>query len=484
MKRSNSNINIATAAGATSNNKRSARAMTMPSVSASLSSLVDLMSAGITPQPTPPKRIRVAAPPQCAAAAAAPPSAPYAASALQPKLVPVGASNVQIDQSGLSASWAALYDEGAMVRGNVAVTKGKWYYEVRAVTAGRMSIGWASSSANEKLGVGGDRRSWGFDGCSTWKIHNGRREYYGHSWYQGDIIGVALDADLGTLRFSINGVDQGIAFTNVTAAGVGSLCPAASLHPYQTLVFNFGAEDFCFPPDGYEPLYCKLLPDGRLVLESLFEKYRKLSAEEDATNNPAAASSCDVIKGAGFIKLSEDLGVSGDYDPLPLLLAWKLGAQRQWELSHDEWVSTFSKLGAGTLEQIKAQMCGWKETLRRDDDAWGRFYLYVFDYIRGEQKTLTLQEATSVWDILDIGSRWKLYPRWLDFLARSSAQSKAPSCISRDTFRELLPFVRAFPEAVDRAHYDAEAAWPTILDEFVEYLGECGPSAEAAATPL
>jgi hypothetical protein len=50
---------------------------------------------------------------------------------------------------------------------------------------------------------------------------------YGSSWTTGDKITVLLDMDAGTVSFGKNGVDQGIAFTGVTAAQIPFCSPLA-----------------------------------------------------------------------------------------------------------------------------------------------------------------------------------------------------------------------------------------------------------------
>ncbi|KAK9989764.1 hypothetical protein SO802_030003, partial [Lithocarpus litseifolius] len=44
--------------------------------------------------------------------------------------------------------------------------------------------------------------------------------------------------------------------------------------------------------------------------------------------------------------------------------------------------------------------------------------------------------------------------------------------ISRNTWSQLLEFARTVDPAL--TNYDAEGAWPYLIDEFVEYLNENG----------
>lgn len=83
-----------------------------------------------------------------------------------------------------------------------------------------------------------------------------------------DVIGVLVDMDLLEMKFFINGVDLGAAFTNFQASG---LFPAVSLNVRQCLRVNFGQEMFMYPPDmvdhlPYRPVRDALLWKGRKKL--------------------------------------------------------------------------------------------------------------------------------------------------------------------------------------------------------------------------
>ena len=84
------------------------------------------------------------------------------------------------------------------------------------------------------------------------------RSGYGQSWQiVGDTIGIAFDADNGTVRFYNNGVDQGIAFSNIdTSNGLHYICQFDDSNTgHSEQMWNFGQKPFKFsPPDGFQPL--------------------------------------------------------------------------------------------------------------------------------------------------------------------------------------------------------------------------------------
>ncbi|KAG7385721.1 hypothetical protein PHYPSEUDO_001175 [Phytophthora pseudosyringae] len=149
----------------------------------------------------------------------------------------------------------------AAARHCCALTKGKWYYEVRLVTAGVVQVGWADSTfeANSETGdgVGDHERSWAYDGARQVKWSGGKDDQYATdgSWGKNDVIGCLLDLDEGTVSFTRNGVDLGVAFRNVkhTSSDQGFF-PAISVEQTEILLVNIGSQPFLYGVSGFEPV--------------------------------------------------------------------------------------------------------------------------------------------------------------------------------------------------------------------------------------
>jgi hypothetical protein len=95
---------------------------------------------------------------------------------------------------------------------------GKWYWEGTWITSGSGSspiIGLAQAGFENTQGATGELgyRANGnkFDQAAT-------ETAYGSTWTTGDVIGVAVDMDAGTIAFYKNGTSQGTAFTTVLTA--------------------------------------------------------------------------------------------------------------------------------------------------------------------------------------------------------------------------------------------------------------------------
>jgi SPRY domain len=137
---------------------------------------------------------------------------------------------------------------------------GKWYWETEWVTNGGGSspiFGLAQhgydQGANGLLGYrsGGDRFS-----------ETGSQSAYGATWAAGDIIGIAVDMDAGTLRFQKNGADQGVAFSTVLTALVQPVRPMVRVNiGGDVFRMNFGQRAFSnTPPAGFVALCTANLP--------------------------------------------------------------------------------------------------------------------------------------------------------------------------------------------------------------------------------
>ena len=150
--------------------------------------------------------------------------------------------------------------------GTIAVTSGKWYAECTVTTVGNWSgssdyIGVSNNAVTAGLGTyNGPLRDAGYTYVSNGqKSVNGTNSSYGATYTTGDVIGIALDADAGTIEFYKNGTSQGVAFTSMTNTGgylFGSTLSNNGVHD-----FNFGQRPFAYtPPTGYVALNTFNLP--------------------------------------------------------------------------------------------------------------------------------------------------------------------------------------------------------------------------------
>ena len=170
-------------------------------------------------------------------------------------------------------------------QGTFAVSSGKWYWEVNVIsitTASTPMIGIKdlTVSGHESQIFSGSS-VYAYYGNSGNKYNSGNLGSYGATYTAGDIIGVALDLDAGTLTFYKNNSSQGTAFSSLS--GEYTLHLGTGYYAWVGVV-NFGQDgtfagnetaqgnsdengigDFYYsPPSGHLALCSSNLPDTTL----------------------------------------------------------------------------------------------------------------------------------------------------------------------------------------------------------------------------
>lgn len=145
----------------------------------------------------------------------------------------------------------------------IPVISGKWYWEATVSTVGvSVQVGVSNNEIYAGLGTyTGAFSDKGYayraDGA---KILNGVSQgAYGASYTSGDVIGVALDADSGSITFYKNGTSQGVAFSGTSYTG-GYFFGFMGING-SVLNANFGQRPFSYaPPTGFKALNTFNLP--------------------------------------------------------------------------------------------------------------------------------------------------------------------------------------------------------------------------------
>jgi len=158
-------------------------------------------------------------------------------------------ANGNLDTSRATASWASC-------RATVGMTSGKWYWEISGTGTYNSSngplIGISKASASLSTYPGGDANGWGYYSANGLKYTSTTGSSYGSTWTGTDVIGVAFDADNGTLTFYKNNTNQGTAFTGLTS---GPYFPAMGIYGTATVYCNFGQRAFAYTaPSGFKAL--------------------------------------------------------------------------------------------------------------------------------------------------------------------------------------------------------------------------------------
>jgi hypothetical protein len=174
-------------------------------------------------------------------------------------------SNANLTFAGARTASGSYY-----TRSTVAVTSGKWYWEVTPTDVGagpNLAIG--IQSLPSALTGGGSLmlNGYGYSADGN-KYNNAGSSAYGASWTNGDVIGIAYDATAGTITFYKNNTSQGTAFTGITAGTYTPVIEMSTGGVARTVAgsVNFGQQPFTYtPPTGFVALNTFNLPTSTIV---------------------------------------------------------------------------------------------------------------------------------------------------------------------------------------------------------------------------
>jgi hypothetical protein len=157
--------------------------------------------------------------------------------------------------------WTSPTAEAQAV-GTMYVSSGKWYWEMVENTSGACGFGIAKDTTNinsATLNTGAYLYY-----TSGIKVDAAVSSAYGASWANGDLIGIALDLDAGTITFYKNNVSQGVAFTGLSGNFTALIYDGTS-GSTPTFDANFGQRPFSYtPPTGFKSLNTFNLPDSTI----------------------------------------------------------------------------------------------------------------------------------------------------------------------------------------------------------------------------
>lgn len=135
--------------------------------------------------------------------------------------------NIRISNSALSVTYMSNENWSTALGSNgFAYGVNYWEVQIDSACTSYIFIGVARREVNLSSFLGGDEHGWGYIGDRAVYHRRVKSKVYGEPFATGDVIGVTLDMNKGTLSFSRNGIDLGIAFEGLS----GVLYPAVSFY--------------------------------------------------------------------------------------------------------------------------------------------------------------------------------------------------------------------------------------------------------------
>jgi hypothetical protein len=169
-------------------------------------------------------------------------------------------SAFSISNGNLDLTTSSVYN--TICASTFGLSSGKWYWEITINSGAGAGIGVCTSAVNLANFLGGTSASRSYDWTGQ-KYPGGAS--YGASYTVGDIIGVAIDVDAGTLVYYKNGVSQGTAFTDLAGStwfpAIGDQGAGADV----VISANFGQRPFAYPLSGFKALCTTNLPEPTIA---------------------------------------------------------------------------------------------------------------------------------------------------------------------------------------------------------------------------
>jgi hypothetical protein len=149
---------------------------------------------------------------------------------------------------------------------SMGMSSGKWYFETTITTVGAISVvgicGTQPGPTNYPYYLS-DGYAYIYSGT---KANNNTQSAYGATYTSGDIVGVAFDADSGSLTFYKNGVSQGVAYSSIPAKTYYFCVYGRTAGSANNCSANFGQRPFAYtPPSGFKSLCTFNLPAASIV---------------------------------------------------------------------------------------------------------------------------------------------------------------------------------------------------------------------------
>ncbi|XP_065868811.1 uncharacterized protein [Euphorbia lathyris] len=183
--------------------------------------------------------------------------------------------------------------------------------------------------------------------------------------------------------------------------------------------------------------------------------------------NSYANRSSGLIDPEGIEALCSDMQVDHT-DVRILMLAWKMKAEKQGYFTLEEWRRGLKALRADTVSKLKKALPDLEKEVNRPTN-FVDFYSYGFRYCLTEEKQKSI-DIESICQLLDLilGSHSRAQ---VDYFIEYLKIQSDYKVINMDQWMGFYRFCTeiSFP---DLGNYDAELAWPLILDNFVEWMRE------------
>lgn len=141
------------------------------------------------------------------------------------------------------------------------------------------------------------------------------------------------------------------------------------------------------------------------------------------------------------------------------------------------------------LERIAQEKSNPATASGANKGLYEKVYEYTYAFARREgQKSLALENALAFWDLVlpasptfqRAGSQGTFTQAQLDLWKRFLSEQTRGRAVSKDTWMQFLDFTKEINS--DFSNHDFDAAWPSIIDDFVLWVRDNMPASDGMDT--
>jgi len=199
----------------------------------------------------------------------------------------------------------------------------------------------------------------------------------------------------------------------------------------------------------------------RSTLSKTFDQYR-----DDPRESPDEIS----IEGTGKLlsELDIDLEGVGAFVFSEIVQSPSLGT-----ITREGFVDGWSEAGADTLPKMRNVVLQRQSQLTTDKHMFKEVYNHAFQLgLQEKQKALPMDMAMEFWKVLLQSPSWEWRSQttpWLDWWMEFY-EEKIKKAVNKDLWKQTLNFATETMKDDAMSFWSEESSWPSVIDEFVEWV--------------
>ncbi|CAM9484942.1 unnamed protein product [Heterosigma akashiwo] len=164
----------------------------------------------------------------------------------------------------------------------------------------------------------------------------------------------------------------------------------------------------------------------------------------------------------GISRLGEDIGIDPAADVRILVFLWKIGAnENPGQVQREEFSNGLTELGVDTIEGIRSLLPQLDPNFM-EHSTFREFYKFVFQFSREGTKRTIEKDIIAALLPMVVENRSPHLAKFVEFLEQLPENTR----VTLDQWNSFLEFSQQVPLSLEG--FDADGAWPTLLDEYVE----------------